>query len=139
MKKLYLMFSQFCAAFVTPVANLIARIYIGYSIFFVSGLAKLDDFEETIELFQEDWVVPFLPGELAAYMATAGELILPVLLVFGLFTRASAAGLLVMAAVIQIWVFQLNEHYFWMIILGLLVGQGGSKISLDYLLLKIKD
>jgi len=139
MKNLYQAFSKFCATFITPIANLAARIYIGYSVFFVSGLAKLDDFEETIELFQEDWIVPLIPGELSAYLATAGELILPVLLVFGLFTRVGAAGLFVMAAVIQIWVLQLNEHYFWMLILALLVGQGGSKISLDHLLLKIKD
>jgi len=139
MIKLYDAFGAFCAAIVLPVANLAARIYMGYYVFFVSGLAKLDDFEETIELFQEDWVVPLLPGEVSAYLATAGELVLPILLILGLFTRIGAAGLLVMAAVIQIWVLQLNEHYFWMLILGLLVGQGGSKISLDHLLLKLKN
>lgn len=143
MIKLYNLFSTFCASVVSPVANLVARIYIGYFVFFVSGLAKLDDYEETVELFDPaedgEFALPFLSAEPAAFLATAGELVLPVLLILGLFTRVGALGLFIMAAVIQIWVFQLNEHYFWMIILALLVGQGGNKISLDNWLLKIKN
>jgi len=135
MKKLYSAFSAFCADFVTPVANLWARIYVGL-IFFRSGKAKLADMEETVEFFEDDWALPFLPAEPAAYLATAGELILPVLLFIGLFTRIGAAGLLIMAAVIQFFVLQDHQHYFWMIILALLLGQGGSKLSLDYWLLK---
>lgn len=139
MKNIYQAFNTFCAAFIAPITNLAARIYMGYYVFFVSGLAKLDDFEETIELFQEDWIVPLLSGEVSAYLATAGELVLPVLLVFGLFTRVGAAGLFIMALVIQVYVDQSPTHIYWMLILGLLVGQGGRKISLDYLLLKVKD
>jgi len=138
MTKLYDVFCSFCASIVAPSANLAARIYMGYSIFFVSGLAKLDDFEETIELFEEDWVIPLLPAEPAAYLATAGELVLPVLLILGLFTRIGALGLLVMTIVIQMFAIQDPQHYIWMLVLGLLVGYGGNKISLDYLLLKRK-
>lgn len=137
MIKLYESFGSFCSMAITPIANLWARIYIGL-IFFRSGRAKLDDFEETIEFFEDDWALPFLPAEPAAYLATAGELVLPILLFLGLFTRLGAAGLLVMAAVIQIWVLQDHQHYFWMIICAMLIGQGGSKISLDNLLLKLK-
>ncbi len=135
MKKIYNLFSDLCADFVTPVANLWARIYIGL-IFFRSGKAKLADMEETVEFFEDDWALPFLPAEPAAYLATAGELVLPILLFIGLFTRVGAVGLLIMAAVIQFFVLQDHQHYFWMIILALLVGQGGSKLSLDYWLLK---
>ena len=136
MKKLYFAVSEFCAMAIAPIANLWARIYIGYSVFFVSGLAKLDDYEETVELFEDDFAVPFLSAEPAAFMATAGELVLPVLLILGLFTRFGALGLLIMSAVIQIWVLQDHQHYFWMIILAMLVGYGGNKLSLDYWLLK---
>ena len=132
-----LMFSRFSEAVLLPLANLWARIYMGL-IFFRSGQAKLGDFEETIEFFADDWALPFLSATPAAYLATAGELILPVLLILGLFTRLGALGLLVMAAVIQFFVLPLNEHYFWMIILALLLGQGGSKLSLDHLWLKTK-
>lgn len=141
MKQLHTLFNNICADFIAPIANLGARIYIGYFVFFVAGLAKLDDWEETVELFDAaedgDYALPFLPAEPAAFLATAGELILPVLLILGLFTRFSAAGLLVMSLVIQIFVFQLDLHYLWIAIFALLVGHGGSKLSLDYLLLKI--
>lgn len=137
MTKLYDAFGSFCLTVVAPLANLWARIYIGL-VFFRSGLAKLDDFEETIEFFEDDWALPFLSGEPAAYLATAGELVLPILLFLGLFTRIGAVGLLVMAAVIQIWVLPDHQHYFWMIICALLIGQGGSKLSLDNWLLKLK-
>ena len=108
----------------------------GYSIFFVSGLQKIGDMEETIELFEDDYAVPFLSAEPAAYLATFGELVLPVLLILGLFTRFSAAGLLVMTLVIQIWVLPLDLHYVWMAALALLIGYGGDKLSLDNILLK---
>ncbi|HAU69105.1 MAG TPA: hypothetical protein DCW52_12005 [Gammaproteobacteria bacterium] len=137
MINVYKAFSVLAISYLTPIANLWARIYIGL-VFFRSGQGKLIDFEETIEFFADDWALPFLSPAPAAYLATAGELILPVLLILGLFTRVGALGLLVMAAVIQFFVMPLNEHYYWMIILALLVGQGGSKLSLDHLLLKLK-
>lgn len=138
MIKLYEQLSELCATFLTPLANLAARIYIGLD-FFRSGLAKLDDFEETLELFEEDWVVPLLPSNVSAYLATAGELVLPIMLFLGLFTRIGAAGLFVMALVIEIFVFPGTvQHYYWMIILAMLVAQGGHKLSLDNFLLKLK-
>ena len=134
--RLYNTFSEFCEWAVLPLTNLAARIYVGLD-FFRSGLAKIEDFEGTIELFEEDWIVPFLSPVPNAYLATAGELVLPVLLFIGLFTRFAAAGLFVMALVIEIWVFPGTiQHYYWMLILGLLVGQGGHKLSLDHWLLK---
>ncbi|MBT8114676.1 MAG: DoxX family protein, partial [Arenicella sp.] len=124
---------------VLPLANLAARIYVGLE-FFRSGLAKVEDFEGAIELFEDDWALPFLSAEPNAYLATAGELVLPVLLILGLFTRFAAAGLLVMALVIELWVFPgTAQHYYWMIILAMLMGHGGHKLSLDRWLLKEKS
>ena len=138
MIKLYDAFCSFCAAALAPLANLAARIYVGMD-FFRSGLLKFDDFEETLELFADDFVLPFMPPEPAAYLATAGELVLPVLLFLGLFTRFAAAGLFTMAVVIEIWVFPgTMQHYYWMLILGMLLGYGGGKLSLDSLVLKRK-
>lgn len=133
----YFAFNRYCETLILPLANLWARIYIGL-IFFRSGQAKLSDFEETIDLFTDDWALPFLPAQPAAYLATAGELILPVLLFVGLFTRLGALGLLVMTVIIQVYVLPFDTHYLWMIILALLIGLGGGKLSLDYLLFKSK-
>lgn len=123
--------NRLCEFAVAPLANVAARVYVGL-IFFRSGRAKLSDYEETVELFEDDWLLPFLPAEPAAFLATAGELILPVLLFVGLLTRVSAAGLLVMAVVIQVWVLQDPQHYLWMAVLALLVGYGGGPLSFDH-------
>ena len=97
------------------------------------------DIQSAIDAAEDgEFALPFLPAEPAAYLATAGELVLPVLLILGLFTRFSAAGLFIMSAVIQFFVFPEQLHIMWMIIFAMLVGYGGNKISLDYLLLKIK-
>lgn len=132
MFKIYTSFIEFCSSKVAPLANLAARIYMGYYVFFVSGLAKLDDFETTIELFEDDWVIPFLPAVPAAYLATIGELVLPVLLIAGLMTRISALGLFIMTLVIQVYAVQDPQHFIWMLVFGLLVSYGGDRISVDY-------
>jgi len=136
MMGLYNSFSNFCATVFAPLVNLAARIYVGYSIFFVSGLAKLDDFEGTVELFEEDWIIPLLPPQPAAFLATAGELILPVMLILGLFTRFAALGLFIMAVVIQVYAIQDPQHYLWMLVLGMLMAYGGDKLSMDNFFLK---
>jgi len=148
MKNLFQAFNSFCATVVTPLANLWARIYVGL-IFWRSGVAKFDDLEGTVELFdpEEDgeFLISFLPEsippEIPAYLATFGELLLPILLFIGLFTRIGALGLLIMTIVIQFFVpgFEDHQHYFWMIILAMLIGQGGQKLSLDNFLLKLKQ
>ncbi|MFT7773220.1 DoxX family protein [Roseateles sp.] len=75
-------------------ALLAARLYLA-RIFFMSGLTKLRDWSSTLALFNDVYQVPLLPPTLAAYMGTAGELVLPVLLVLGLAGRFAGAGLFV--------------------------------------------
>jgi len=148
MKNLYTAFSSFCVTAVEPLANLWARIFIGL-IFWRSGVAKFSDMEETVENFDPaedgDFIISFLPEsippEIPAYLATVGELVLPIMLFVGLLTRIGALGLLIMTLVIQFFVpgFDDHQHYLWMIILAMLVAQGGSKLSLDNWLLKLKQ
>lgn len=145
MKNKYLAFCGICSTFVSPLANLWARIYVGL-IFWRSGVLKFEDMESTVESFDPaedgEFLISFLPDAIPpaipAYLATAGELILPVLLFLGLFTRVGAAGLLVMTVVIQFFVpgFESSQHFLWMIVLLLLVGHGGNKLSVDYWLFK---
>jgi len=75
-------------------ALLAARLYVAH-IFFKSGLTKLHDWSSTLALFNDVYQVPLLPPTLAAYLGTAGELVLPVLLVLGLAGRFAGAGLFV--------------------------------------------
>jgi putative oxidoreductase len=117
---------------------LTARISIA-TIFWRSGQTKINGFsirEETFFLFREEYKVPLLPPDLAAYLATAAELTLPVLLVAGLATRLSALGLFGMTLVIQLFVIPGGwpEHLLWFALLGLIVTRGPGVISLDYLI-----
>lgn len=84
-------------------------------------------------LFQYEYDVPLLPYEFATHMATAAELIFPVLLVFGLFTRFAALSLLGMTAVIQIFVYPhlWLVHALWAGVLLYLLARGAGLLSLD--------
>ena len=75
-----------------PLAALLARLYVA-QVFFLSGLTKLRDWETTLFLFTEEYKVPVLSPPVAAFMGTAGELVLPVLLAAGLLGRLGALGL----------------------------------------------
>jgi putative oxidoreductase len=78
------------------------------SVFWRSGQTKVNGFsirEETFFLFREEYKVPLLPPDLAAYLATIGEHVFSVLLLIGLASRLSALGLFGMTMVIQLFVF----------------------------------
>ena len=100
-----------------PLAALLARAYIA-QVFFMSGLTKVRDWGTTVALFTDDYKVPVLSPAIAAAMGTAGELVLPVLLLLGLGGRFSALGLFVVNvfAVISlsdIAPAALQQHVFW--------------------------
>ena len=114
-----------------PLALLVARLYIA-SVFFRSGLTKLNDWDTTLALFADEYHVPLLNSTLAAYLGTAGEIGLPVLLVLGLAGRFAAAGLFILNAVAvaslsEIAPAALQQHVFWgSLITGLLLWGPGS-------------
>jgi putative oxidoreductase len=115
---------------------LVARIAIA-DIFWRSGRTKVNGFhirEETFYLFKEEYKVPLLPSDLAAYLATVAEHVLPILLVIGLATRLSALGLLGMTLVIQLFLIPGGwpEHLLWFSVLLLIVTRGPGAISLDH-------
>lgn len=121
-----------------PLAQLAARLYVG-QVFFLSGLTKIRDWETTIALFTDEYQVPLLPPAWAALLGTAGELVLPVLLVLGLAGRFAALGLTVVNAVAvislaDIPVPALQQHVFWgSLLVGLLLW-GPGRWSLDQVL-----
>lgn len=121
-----------------PVAQLLARLYVAQA-FFLSGLTKIRSWETTLALFEDEYHVPILPPELAAYMGTAGELVLPVLLAFGLAGRFAAAGLsfvnvVAVLSLAEIAPAALQQHQFWGSLLVALLLWGPGRLSLDALL-----
>ena len=101
--------------------------------FFRSGMNKFQSFDTAITLFREEYRLPLLPPELAAYMGTTVELTAPVLLVLGLFARLGAAALLAMTLTIQFLVYPENwpEHLMWASILAYVLSRGPGALSLD--------
>ena len=123
-----------------PMAALLARLYIA-QVFFLSGLTKIRDWSTTVALFTDEYKVPFLPPAVAAAMGTAGELVLPVLLVLGLGGRFSPLGLFVVNAVAVISLSEiapaaLQQHVFWGSLLAGLAIYGLGPLSIDRLLKK---
>jgi putative oxidoreductase len=119
-------------------ALLLARLYVGWA-FFSSGLLKIQSWDTTIELFTSEFHVPILTNlspTLAAVMGTGGELILPVLLVLGLYGRFAALGLFVMNIVAVISLSEiapaaLQQHQFWGSLLAGLAIWGVGQWSAD--------
>jgi putative oxidoreductase len=119
-----------------PVAvpELLFRLGMGL-VFWRSGQSKLASWDTTLLLFREEYRVPVLPPDLAAYLATAVELTAPVLLVVGLAARMGAGAMLGMAVVIQLLVYpqSYSDHLLWAGPLLYLVLRGPGVLSLDHL------
>jgi len=92
--------------------------------------------ESTFALFAQEYKVPLLSPQIAAYLATAAECALPILLVLGLLTRLSALSLLAMTLVIQFFVYPdawWTVHAYWAALLLVLIARGPGALALDRL------
>jgi putative oxidoreductase len=122
------------ARFPLPILQLMFRVAVA-AVFFKSGLTKIASWELTLQLFQDEYAVPLLPVPVAATLAAATELSMPVLLVLGLGARLAALPLLGMTLVIQLFVYPENwaEHLMWASLLLFIVTRGAGALSLDRL------
>ena len=104
--------------------------------FWRSGNVKLASWNSTLQLFADEYRVPVLPPELAAYLAATVELTTPILLLLGLATRLGAAAMLGMTLVIQLFVYPENypDHLLWAGPLVYLFLRGPGAISIDHLI-----
>ena len=118
--------------------TLVARFYVA-EVFFASGLTKLRDWGTTVALFTEEYKVPILPLEWAAWLGTTGEIVLPVMLLLGLLGRIPALGLSVVNIVAVISLSEiapaaLQQHISWGIVLAALAIFGSGKWVADRLI-----
>ncbi len=119
---------------------LIFRLWIG-KVFFMSGLQKISTWNDeygVMYLFREEYNVPLLDPVVAAYMATAGELILPVFIVLGFGTRYAAIALSILnfTAAYSYYdtlakVGQVTPHIFWGSMLLTIIIFGPGFFSID--------
>jgi putative oxidoreductase len=126
-----------------PLAALAARWYVSWQ-FLKSGWLKLNSWDGTIYLFENEYHTPVLSPHVAAVAGTFGELFFPSLLVLGFMSRFAALGLFAVNAMAVIsytdvlladgWAGALiAPHILWGTILVFLIVYGPGPWSLDRL------
>lgn len=106
------------------------------TVFWNSAQAHLANWQTTLYLFANEYHVPLLPPDFAAYIAVTIEVTTPPLLILGLLTRTASAVLLGMTAVIEIFVYPQAwpTHIQWAAMMLVLLCRGPGKVSLDWLI-----
>lgn len=114
------------------------RVYVAW-VFLKSGMHKIGDWETTLVLFEYEYQVPLLNFELAAYLATFGELVFPLFLIAGLGTRYAAIALSLVNVIAVISYYAtlakgagLVWHYLWGSMLLVSIVYGGGLASVDH-------
>ncbi len=136
-----------------PLFNLLLRLVVAWD-FFKSGLTRVEGWkfftgfnvsaehwQKQVGLFTDIHPLPLIPPVITALTATTAELLLPILLAIGLFTRVPALGLLIMTAIIEFVAANTpqgiengisnHQHILWMLLLGYVVIRGAGPLSLD--------
>lgn len=121
-------------------ALLAVRLYVSWQ-FLKSGWLKFSAWDTTVGLFRDEYRVPVLPPELAAAFGTFGELVFPVVLIVGVFTRLGALGLFAVNALAVVsyahvllaegFEAALAQHVLWGILLLAVILFGPGRMSLD--------
>jgi putative oxidoreductase len=127
--------------FLAPLFDLALRLYVAW-VFFRSGLVKIQSWDTTLYLFENEYAVPFLPPEIAAYLGTAAELTLPAFLALGLGTRFAALALFAFNAVAVLSYPELSpaglkDHMLWGALMLVTLFHGPGKLALDAWLCKL--
>ena len=122
---------------------LATRCYVAWQ-FWKSGWLKISSWETTLGLFRDEYHVPLLPPDVAAYAGTFGELFFPALLIAGFFTRvgalgASAVNVMAVVSYAQVLLAEgseaaLGQHILWGFMLLLIAVFGSGKFAVDTLL-----
>jgi len=114
--------------------------------FWKSGLTKWDGFlvlsQTPVLLFANEFKLHLLGKAydypfplIAAWASSIAEIILPILLVLGLFTRFAALGLLIMTAVIQLTIpYGWPVHATWAAMAAAVILLGPGRLSLEAVL-----
>jgi len=118
--------------------------------FWRSGVLKWDGFlqlsDTAVFLFSSEFKLhlpggpyPFPAPEITAFAAGSAEILLPVLLVFGLASRLAAFGLLLMTLIVQLTVPDgWPLHITWAAMALGIMAWGPGRFSLDYLIGKLR-
>jgi putative oxidoreductase len=109
------------------------------ALFWQSGQTKVAGFSlkpSAIALFENEYQLPLIDPEIAAYVSAVAEHLFPVLLVIGLASRFSALALLVMTTVIEVFAYPgaWPTHGVWATCFLIVIARGPGLLSLDHLI-----
>ncbi len=109
------------------------------AVFWQSGQTKVAGWHlkpSAIALFQNEYQLPLIDPEVAAYASAFAEHFFPILLVVGLASRFSALALLFMTAVIEAFVYPWAWpiHGVWATCFLVVIARGPGLLSLDHLI-----
>jgi NADH dehydrogenase/putative oxidoreductase len=110
--------------------DLAVRLWLAQA-FLVSGLIKVGNWDNALYLAANEYPVSWLDPATAAYVGAAIELLCPIFLAAGLFTRAAAFPMLVLSLVIQFSYRELDTNLYWAALFGWFVVFGPGPLSLD--------
>ena len=124
--------------FLQPLVALLARLVVCET-FLRSGWLKISSWEQTLGLFENEYHVPVLSPHAAAVLGTAAELGLPMLLAFGIGTRAAALALFAFNIVAVISYPDLSDaglkdHILWGTLMLVIAIYGPGRLSIDHVL-----
>lgn len=134
-----------CAVAVPSVVQLVLRFALAVP-FWRSGILKWDGFlrlsDTAVTLFTDEFMLhlpggpyPFPAPTVMAFLSGCAEIGFPILLVFGLFTRFAALGLLFMTLVVELTVPEgWPIHVTWAAMALAIIAWGPGRISLDFLI-----
>jgi len=106
--------------------------------FLPAGWLKIKDWDTTLFLFEEEYQVPLLSPEIAAWAGTFGEIAFPLLLILGLLTRYAALGLFFVNIIAVISLAEVPpaafaQHITWGLAIGVIFVWGAGAVSIDRL------
>ena len=133
--------------YLRPLVDLSLRLWVADA-FFRAGLVKIANMDSTIALFENEYHVPILPPDFAAYLGTGIELVVPLFLAFGLLGRLTAGFMFVYNVICVVSYPDLwpngfwadlfgggfKDHKMWGIMLLVTFIYGPGKLSVDYVL-----
>jgi putative oxidoreductase len=142
--KIYIM-----ETFLAPIVLLAIRLYVG-RFYWQSGMTKFTTPDSALNLFETEYIpnwqqnhikdifgvhIPFpVPSAIFGMNASmTGELLFSALLIIGLAGRFAALGIFMMALAIEMFVYPgTDEHYYWLLTMGVIIAHGPGKISIDH-------
>ena len=124
--------------FARPLGDLLLRLWVAHA-FWISGVAKTQSWDSTLYLFENEYAVPLLSPEAAAYLGTAVELIFPVLLVIGFLGRFAALvlflfNLVAVTSYPDLGAVGIEQHKVWGLMLLVSLLHGPGRLSVDHFL-----